>query len=454
MIKRNRLSVCAFAVLMGMSTLAGAQEQRTLTLDEAIQLGIQNNKSLKRSNVALDKASAQLAEAKDRRLPDVKINGQYMRLNMPTVSGPLLQALAAQNEGQEPSESGNIKVNQIALGMATASVPLYAGGRINNGIQAAKYLERAAVLDAAHQKEAVMENTIEAYYNLYKAQTYLELVKEHLKTAQQRVTDFSNLEKNGLIPRNDLLSIQLQEKNMELSLLDAENNKNIANYNFDLLLGINEQTDVRIAQEAVLTQKADQPLAYYEALALEQRNDMKALESRAQAAAYNTKVTKGAFLPSVALTGGYAAIDVHDALTVTNAMNVGVGLSYNLAELYKNKAKVKQSSAQQEDIRLAQEEQKDGIKLQIHKAYQDYIESIKKAEVLSRAIDLANENYKIVKNKYDNSLATATELLDADASKLQANINYEFAKVDSKIAYHKLLLTTGTLYQSYYPQQK
>jgi len=333
-------------------------------------------------------------------------------------------------------------------------VPIYAGGKINNGVQTAKYLQKAAVLDVEHQKDAVVENTIEAYYNLYKAQTYLELVKEHLKTAQQRVVDFSNLEKNGLIPRNDLLNIQLQEKNMELSVLDAENNKKIANYNFDLMVGIDEQTDVMITSDKEAIQPEAQPMDYYESAALANRSDMKALDNRAQAAAYNTKITKGNYLPTIAASGGYAAIDVHDALTVTNAMNVGVGISYNIADLYKNKAKVKQSVAQQEDIRLAQEELKDGVKLQTHKAYQDYLESMKKVEVLSRAIDLANENYKIVKNKYDNSLATATELLDADASKLQANVNYEFAKVDSKLAYQKLLLTTGTLYQSYYPQKK
>lgn len=454
MIQKNRLSVCAFAALLSFSTVAGAQEQRSVSLTEAIELGIQNNKALKRSSIALDKASAQLEEARDRRLPDLKISGQYMRLNTPTVSGPLIKAMASGNDGGGQSEGEGIKVNQIALGMATASVPIYAGGKINNGIQAAKYLRKAAELDVEHQKDAVVENTIEAYYNLYKAQTYLDLVKEHLKTAQQRVVDFSNLEKNGLIPRNDLLNIQLQEKNMELSVLDAENNKKIANYNFDLMVGINEQTDVVVASDNNTLLPATETMDYYESAAMANRSDMKALEHRAQAAAYNTKVTKGAYLPTIAASGGYAAVDIHDALTVINAMNIGVGLSYNIADLYKNKAKVKQSVAQQEDLRLAQEELKDGVRLQTHKAYQDYLESVKKVEVLSRAIDLANENYKIVKNKYDNSLATATELLDADASKLQANVNYEFAKVDSKVAYQKLLLTTGSLYQSYYPQKK
>ncbi|RQO30122.1 TolC family protein [Taibaiella sp. KBW10] len=451
MIQKNKLSVFAFAALMAMSLDALAQEKRNMSLEEAIELGVKNNKSLKRSAVALNIANAQVEEAKDRRLPDVKISAQYMRLNTPSISGPLLKSLAS--EGGEQS-SGSFKVNQVALGMATASLPLYSGSRISNGIQAAKYLQKAATLDVDNQQEAVIQNTIESYYNLYKAQSYLNLVKENLKTSNQRAKDFTNMEKNGLIPRNDLLNIQLQEKNMELALLDAENDTKIANYNFDLLLGIDDQTEIGIAKdihhEVVNLQAVDN----FSVQAMQNRKDLAALENRAEAAAYNTKITKGAYLPSLALSGSYIAADVHNLVTVQNAMNVGVGLSYNIADLYKNKAKVKQSVAQQEDIKLAQEEMVDGIKVQIHKAYQDYQESLKKVDVLSSAIDLANENYKIVKNKYDNSLATATELLDADASKLQANVNYEFAKVDSKIAYNKLLLTSGLLNQTYYPQKK
>lgn len=448
--KHSLFLVLGMAFCIGNSLDAGAQQARTLSLEEAVSLSINNNKSLKQSQYALEGAKAGVQEAKERRLPDVKVSGSYMRLNTPAVSGNLLQMMAGQSGGQG-SEAGAIKVNQVAFGMANASLPLFSGNRINNGVKAAAYLEKAATYDVAYQADQVIDNTIEAYYNLYKAQAYLKLVEENNRTALNRVKDFANLEKNGVIPRNDLLNVQLQQKNMELAILDAENNMKIANYNFDLMLGLDENTALQVEGLNKSSNKQLAPIEEYINNALADRSDVKALDSRLSASQVNTKITKGAYLPSVALTGGYVAADVHNMLTVTNAMNVGVGLSYNIADLYKTGAKVKQARAQEAEMQMAKSNLLDGVKIEIHKAYQDFRESSQKVTVLKTAVELADENYKIVKNKYDNSLATATELLDADANKLQAAVNYEFSMIDNLIAYNKLLRASGQIASVYAP---
>ena len=61
------------------------------------------------------------------------------------------------------------------------------------------------------------------------------------------------------------------------------------------------------------------------------------------------------------------------------------------------------------------------------------------------AVQQAQENYKIVKNKYDNSLATVTELLDADVARLSADLNYAFAKADAYVAFNKLKQVSGMI---------
>jgi outer membrane protein TolC len=103
---------------------------------------------------------------------------------------------------------------------------------------------RATKLDADNDKEEVIQNTIEAFVNLYKAKASVSLVQENLAEAQQRVKDFSNLEKNGLLARNDLLSAQLQASNFELGLLDAENNWKLANVSMNILLGLPETLEL------------------------------------------------------------------------------------------------------------------------------------------------------------------------------------------------------------------
>ena len=87
----------------------------------------------------------------------------------------------------------------------------------------------------------------------------------------------------------------------------------------------------------------------------------------------------------------------------------------------------------------------DNIRLQINQTYQSYLVSVKKIEVYEKSVLQATENYRITKNKYDNALATTTELLDADVALLQAKLSVTNAKADSFLAYNKLLNAAGLL---------
>lgn len=87
----------------------------------------------------------------------------------------------------------------------------------------------------------------------------------------------------------------------------------------------------------------------------------------------------------------------------------------------------------------------DQVRIQVTKAYEDYLLSNQKITVYDKAVDQATENYRITKNKYDNSLATTTDLLDADLAQLQAELNFIAARVDASVAYNKLLQTAGLL---------
>src|SRR5690606_23894398 len=111
---------------------------------------------------------------------------------------------SGENSDDEGGATGSFPaVNQAMFGMASASLPLFTGGKINQSIASAKFLETATQLDAQHDRQHIIQNTVAAYYNLYKAQAAVALVAENLKSSQQRVRDFQSLETNGLVARND-----------------------------------------------------------------------------------------------------------------------------------------------------------------------------------------------------------------------------------------------------------
>ena len=418
-----------------------AQNTRSLTLTEAIDLGIKNSSLLKNNKALADEASAAVKEALNNRLPDVNFSGSYMYLPVtPTIS------TSVKTGSDSTGSGGGGKVSQAIYGMASASLPLYSGGRMKYGIESAKYLEQAARLDVDDNREEVIFNTIDAFANLYKAKAALSIVNENLAQSKQRVKDFSNMEKNGLLPRNDLLKAELQASNAELAVLDAENNFRLSNTNMTIMLGLPLQTEI-VPDSASLQQSIQlKTIEEYEQLALQNRKDIEALNYRKRAAQSGVKSERAAYYPSIALTGGYAAVDVPNLLSATNIVNVGVGVKYSLSSVWKTDAKVQRAKAVEQQLAANENMLRDNVQLEINKVYQQYLLSNKKIEVYAKAVDQAVENYKITKNKYENSLATTTDLLDADVAQLQAKLNYTLSKTDALVAYNKLQQTAGLLY--------
>lgn len=423
-----------------------AQDARSITLHEALELGIANSKHLKIDDAKIVEATAAIDEAKNRQLPDLKLSGSYLRLTNANISLKTGRQ-AAGGEGEAQGSSATPKVNQAMYGMANFSLPLFAGGRIKYGIESAKYLLEAARLNAGSDKNEIAYNISQAYVNLFKASQVVGVLKENLATSQKRDADFLNKENNGIIARNDRLKAQLQTSDIELQLLEAENNYNIANVNMNLLLGLPEQTVLQL-DTSFVNQKMDiKTFIDYQQEALQQRKDMQALGFQQRAAELATKSAKAENLPTLALTGGYVAANIPDFLTVTNAVNAGVGIQYNLANLWKSNAVLKQSRARETQLTASRELLMDGIKLEINRDYQNAFVAQKKIEVYEKSERQAEENYRITKNKFDNSLVTITELLDANVALLSTKINVLNAKADAALAYSKLLETTGVLYQ-------
>ena len=431
--RKQRWAIVASLLAFG---FLQAQEKKSITLTEAIGLSIKNSKELKNSQAKIEEATAALRESVEKKLPDAKITGSYLQLNTANVD---LKTKNNNNGGSAETP----KISQAMYGLLNASLPIYSGGRIRYGIEASKYLAEAAKLDADNDKEEVIQNTVEAYVNLYKSKETINLIKENLSQAQHRVTDLTNLEKNGLLARNDLLKAELQQSNVELALLDAENNWQLANVSMNLLLGLPEKTE--LIPDSTLTVQAFtiKTLDEYVQTAYTNRKDLASLDLRKKATEAGIKVARGEYYPSLALTGGYIAADIPKFLSITNAVDIGAGVSYNIGSLWKTKAKVQQAESRAKQIAIGEGILNDNIRLQVSKAYLNWISNQKKIQVYAKAVEQASENYRITKNKYDNSLAATTDLIDADIAQLQARMNLVFAKADAVVVYSKLLQTTG-----------
>jgi outer membrane protein TolC len=96
----------------------------------------------------------------------------------------------------------------------------------------------------------------------------------------------------------------------------------------------------------------------------------------------------------------------------------------------------------------------DYIKIQVKKAIEDYDLALKQKVVYNEAAEQATENYRIVKDKYDNGLSDTNDLLEADVEQLNSKINTALAKANTIQKYYELLSATGQLSQNFNIAQK
>ncbi|MBX2953522.1 MAG: TolC family protein [Leadbetterella sp.] len=421
-------------ILLAFPFFTYAQEARHLTLEEAVSLGLQASKNLRADQARIESATADYVAARNRLLPDFKLSGTAMALTNATVH---------MKTGQ-PSEGGAApKANSALLGNASITYPLYTGGKTGYAVESARYLEEAARLSMENNKAAVAYNIAAAYNNLFKAGQALIVLTENLKASQQRDRQFQDYENNAILARNDRLKASLQTSNIELQLLDAQNSFDIATVHMDLLLGLPETTRLSL-DSAYISASEELPAAgYFLNQALENRKDLQALNYSRKASQVNIRSARAEALPTLVLTGGYIAADIPNLVSVVNAANIGLGLQYNLDNLWKKNSKLMQTLAREKQLNNENDLLNDQIRLDINRDYLNTQTARKRTLVLQNMVEQADENYRITFNKYNNGLATMTELLDADAARIASRISVLNARADAALAYKKLLQTTG-----------
>ena len=416
-----------------------AQEKTSLALNEAINLAWTKSNEVTLANTKVKTKKYELQSTKNSQYPDLKLSGQYQRLANASVDFKLNQNNSAQ---QLPI------VNQLMVGQLNASVPVFAGFKIQNSIAVHENLYQAEMATASQTKEEIALRVIDYYTNLYKAQKTIELLKENQKSAQQRVKDFIELEKNGIIPRNDLLKSQLQVSKIQLNLDETYNNLKIINFYLVTLLKLNPETKLEI-RESDFADFQITTIPTNDQLVLENRKDLEAIRFQGKASEANIKIAKGSYYPAIAIIGGYTALDLSNVITVQNAMNIGLGMTYDLSAILKNGTLVKLAENKFLEVQNSEAMLTDYIKIQVQKSIEDYDLSLKQNEVYDQAVEQSSENYRIIKDKYDNGLSDTNDLLEADVEQLSSKINKALAKANTFQKYYELLSLTGQLSQTF-----
>jgi outer membrane protein len=433
----NRYAIPAILITLMFGTTAMAQD-RTITLDEAIKLGIANSNVLKLSKSKIDQAISEYNQAKDGAKPTGSASFGYDRAEIPA------------NKIDFGSESiGLPKNNNAYLVILSLNEVIFGGNKLKYAEQSTDLLTQVARLDAENDRDGIAYDIINQYYDLYKVLQSIKVVQQNLATVDAQIHQSQRFLDQGLVTKNDVLRFQLQRANIQLNGIDLETNRKIVNYNLDVLLGLPETTQLSIDTITEADRQVG-PVTDYVDTALASRFEVRQLDLRSKVAETNVNNVKANLLPTLSASGsayyvGIAADPLPQSGNYITPIVFGLNLSWKFSDLWNNKNKMAEAKIQREEVTYSKAIEVNDVKKEVNMDYQNYVMALDKIKLLQTSIEQAGENNKILDSKYKSNIASATDRADAETLLYQAQINLELAKADAGLAYYTLLKSTGKL---------
>jgi outer membrane protein TolC len=431
---KRSIKVHCLLPLAGLAAALLAGNAAAESLQQAWDTALAVDRGLKASHEGTVAAASLLEAAKSARLPNVALETGYTALD---------KTPAARAEFFGQSLQMPLAQKDSAAYRAMATLPLYTGGRITRGIDAATAGLDAARLGESADAQNLKLRVADAYVGVLRASRMLKVTESHVTSLQAHAQDVENLHGQGMVAKNDLLSVRVALADAQQRKLQVANGLDLARAAYNRLLGRLLDQSVSLDELSPEATTPQPPPALTER-ALAQRSELAALARQIEALRHQAAAVRGENAPQVALSGGYGyqknRYQVHPGQWM-----VTLGAKWNLFDGgvadHRANAVERQAAALTEQ----RDELASIIALQVRQTWLDVQETRKRLAVTQSAIAQAEENLLVARDRYANGLATHTEVLDAETLRTGSQSNHANALFDAALAGLRLKRATGEL---------
>ena len=402
-------------LLAGGFSFIHAQTQ-VLTLDEVFRLADENSKSISIHSLMTDEAEKAIEIAKNDLLPSVgaKATAQY------------ISDCVTFDRDFGNWESGEMPHFGNSLILKATQV-IYAGGRIKNNINLKRLEKESSVQDEILNRQDLRFLLAGYYLEISKLSNQKYVYENNISQTKLLVKDMQAAYKQGTALKSDITRYELQLQNLELGLTSVKNRINVISYKLASTIGLDPgikiMTDTASllklpvetkSQELWLNNKEEIPI-------------MKKADLNIKMSENKIKSIKGEYLPDIrfALTGemtGPILIEVPPIDINFAYWFAGIEISYNLDVLFKGKKKMRQARINRQKMIVEKEYAEEELENSVHEACIGLDEAYTRMQTRLKSVQLAHENYNIVRQRYLNGLSLITDMLDAGNT--QENYRY------------------------------
>lgn len=403
----EKVTVYIFALLIFQAPVGFCAD---LSIDEAVNMALQNNLDIKIAAKQEEVAKANLDSTEAAQGVTVSLSNKLSASD--GVSDGISQDF---DRGSSTSVS--------------ASYPLYTGGKNQLNINIKKQYLQQSELNTQRTAENIKYNTIKAYYDILEAKRTIGVDQESVSNYEKHLTNVQQLYTAGSKPKSDLLRSEVSLADARQTLIKAQNDYDVDVITLKNIIKMNRDEELNLTEDFQYI-PFDRQLADCLSYAAENRKDLKESQIDYDVAQKNVELAKVGYKPTVSASVG-TSWNTQMLPSVSNhGYTVGLSTSWDIFDNGLTKADVASAEAALDEAQLTLQQKSDNIDLAVRQAYLDMREAEKRFNSTQTAVDQAEEDMFIAQEKYRVGAGVILDVIDAQLALSTAELNHISAQYD------------------------
>ncbi len=446
---RNRWLIAMLAaafMALGPSPARSARtEPIALSLERAIELGLENDEALRQAMEGVEGARAEVAQARSNALPHLTISGQYGR----NILKPAFFLPEEFREGPDSPAKVEIGEDNEFYGQATVTQILWAAGRLSAGLVAAEEFLSSYQMQERAVADYVRFSVKEAYFTALLAQCALDIENRAMAETEEAARIARASFEQGTVSRFDLMRAEVELANRKAPLVKARNDYDQALFTLCRRCGLDLDAEIELTDSLEMTDRPENLEGLIGAMR-ETSAEIRALEHYIAARKQFLRIAKAERYPMLQLSAYYGIQTqwsegfTPDEELIAKVAAVQVGQQIPIFDGFNAKGKINKAAADLRSAELDLERVNRDKELAVRQSWLALENAVTALEGRREAVALAEEAHRLALVRLENGLATPLERLDAELAMSVARVQLAESLFSYRIALALLELTVGS----------
>lgn len=388
-----------------------------------------------------------------------------MAQQMGAVLGQIGQPVAQYGNqiGQKINDAFKTDTKNIFAASVMLRQPVYMGGAITAANRMAEINQELVANEEEGMTQSTLKHIDDVYWTVVSLRQKQKLANSYRDLVQKLNEDVHKMIDEGVATRATGLQVDVKVNEADMQVTQVDNGLALAKMLLCQICGLPLNEDITLADEGKDTLSS--PISLGEGMevdsysttvedigneaALENRSELKMLSNAVQMSEQTTKLVRAAYLPQVALTGGYLLSNpsLYNGFEkkFKGIWNVGLIVRVPVWNWFEGEYKVRASRAATTIASMELDDAREKIELQLEQCRFKMKEANKRLAMATKNLSSADENLRCANVGFREGVMEATDVMAAQTAWQLAQSQKIDAEVEVKLAQVALRQALGTL---------